>query len=358
MSPTWLGIDLGGTLIKWEHMSHTGAMIDAGRVPTPTRGHLQVTEALAEIVSRRTGPMRPDGVGIAVPGHLSLERDSITVLPNVAGDWPGFPVVTRLHERTGHRPVLLTDARAFAGAELAVGAARGASDVVFVTVGTGVGGAVAVDGAIVCSRRDSVGELGHTTAVVDGEPCGCGHHGCVEAYAGGGAILARAARRGLRVTPGPDALRELAASAATSAAAAGVLADAYEALAVGVSDACAYAGARLVVIGGGAADDLPGFLDRCRVRLEDRRGLLGVVEVRRGALGARAGAVGAAIAARTAASGRATAGGRATATGRAAADQRTTAGGQAAVGGRTAGGRAADGSAAHPGKRADLGRTA
>jgi glucokinase len=342
MSPTWLGIDLGGTLIKWEHLSHTGGTIDAGRVPTPTSGHLQVSEALAEIVARRTGPMRPDGVGLAVPGHLSPERDSITVLPNVAGDWPGFPLVARLHERTGHRPVLLNDARAFAAAELAVGAARGSSDVVFVTVGTGVGGAVAVDGAILRSRRDNVGELGHTTAVIDGDRCGCGHHGCVEAYAGGAAILARAARRGLQVTPGPNALRDLVASAARSAVAAGVLADAYEALAVGVSDACAYAGARLVVIGGGAANHLPGFLERCRIRLEDRRGLLGDVEVRRGTLGARAGAVGAAIAARTAAAERATAGGRATVDGRTAAKGRTT----------------AAGSAAPPGQRADLGRTA
>ncbi|HEX8487929.1 MAG TPA: ROK family protein [Propionibacteriaceae bacterium] len=304
---TWLGIDLGGTFVKWEHLSHTGGAIDAGRVPTPTGGHLEVSEALAQIILRRNRTVRPDGVGIAVPGHLSPGRDSITVLPNVAGDWPGFPLVPRLHERTGHRPVLLNDARAFAGAELAMGAARGSDDVVFVAVGTGIGGAVAVDGVIVRSRRDSVGELGHTTAVVDGDLCGCGHHGCVEAYAGGAAILARAATQGLRITAGPNALRELAAKATTSPVAAGVLADACEALAVAVSDACAYAGARLVVIGGGAADHLPELLERCRLRLESRRGLLGDVEVRRGALGARAGALGAAFAAREAAGGRAAA---------------------------------------------------
>lgn len=300
-TPTWLGIDLGGTSIKWELVTDAGDRVDAGRVPTPTSGHLAVTDALAEIViAVRAAALPPVGVGIAVPGHLSPQRDSITVLPNVAGDWLGFPLVARLRDRTGLAPTLLNDARAFACAEHAVGAAAGSADVVFVTIGTGVGGAVAIDGVVVRSRRDTVGELGHTTVVVDGERCGCGHRGCVEAYAGGAAVLRRAAQQGLTVVPGPDALRTLAASAETSEVAAGILTDAYEALAVGVSNACAYSGARLVVVGGGVADELPGYADRCRVRLQSRRDLIGDVQVRRGTLGVRAGAVGAALAARQA----------------------------------------------------------
>lgn len=302
---TWLGIDLGGTLIKWEHVADSGGTVDSGRVPTPRSGHLAVTEALAEIVNaRRAGSRPPAGVGIAVPGHLSPERDSITVLPNVAGDWRGFPVVAQLRERTGSTVTLLNDARAFAGAEHAIGAAREGTDVVFATVGTGIGGAVAIDGTLVRSRRDTVGELGHTTAVVDGEQCSCGHRGCVEAYAGGAAILARAVQQGLSITAGPGALRDLATTAATSSVAARILAEAYDALAVGVSNACAFIGARLVVLGGGVVEDLPGFVDRCRVRLEDRRDLLGDVELRRGSIGVRAGAVGAALAAREASRGR------------------------------------------------------
>lgn len=306
-APTWLGIDLGGTSIKWEQVTVSGEAVNAGRVPTPADGQLAVSDALAAIINDALASAAPPaGVGIAVPGHLSPQRDSITLLPNVAGDWLGFPLVARLRDRTGNTPTLLNDARAFAGAEHAVGGAAGSSDVVFVTIGTGIGGAIAIDGAVLRSRRDTLGELGHTTAVVDGERCGCGHRGCVEAYAGGAAVLRRAAQHGLIITPGPDALRQLASRAATSRQAAKILTEAYEALAVGVSSACAFSGARLVVIGGGVADELPGYLDRCQVRLESRRALLGEVEVRRATLGVRAGAVGAAFAAREAGPARST----------------------------------------------------
>lgn len=298
-SPTWLGIDLGGTSTKWQHVSDSGDLLASGQVPTPSTGHEAVTAAIAGLVNAvGSGADRPRAVGIAVPGHLSPQRDSITVLPNVAGDWVGYPVQSRLESLTGYSPALLNDARAFALAELELGAARSCTDVVFVTVGTGVGGAVAVDGRVVRSRRDSVGELGHTTAVIDGERCTCGHHGCVEAYAGGAQMLARARRQGLDLPAHASALVELGALQATSAVAARVLAQAYDALAVGVSNACAFAGAKVVVIGGGVAQELPGFLDRCRSRLAGRRALLGEVDVRAAALGVRAGALGAALSAR------------------------------------------------------------
>lgn len=293
--PTWLGIDLGGTSIKWEQISDSGGTVASGAVATPTSGHEGVTDAIAQIVIARGADRDPPlAVAIAVPGHLSADQDSAILLPNVPGDWLGFPVAARLSELSGIRPLLLNDARAFAVAELALGAAHAQSEVVFVTVGTGVGGAVAVDGRVIRSRGDRFGEVGHAVVVVDGELCTCGSRGCVEAYAGGAQILDRARRHGLPVGSGPGALRALS----THPSLAGILRDAYDALAVGISTACALTGARFVVIGGGVAEELPDFLGRTRTRLAERGRLLGDVEVVPGELGVRAGAVGAAIFAR------------------------------------------------------------
>nr|WP_240895796.1 ROK family protein [Kineococcus siccus] len=295
-----MGIDLGGTWIKWEHVADDGRSLAAGRVATPTGGHVEVTEAIAAVCAARAGEAgRPTGLGIAVPGHLTPERDGITLLPNVSGQWRGYPARAVLAERTGLEAVLLNDARAFAVAELG-GAApvHGVEEVVFVTIGTGIGGALAVRGEVVSSRRDSFGELGHTSVVVDGEECGCGGRGCVEAYAGGAALLARARARGVAVEPGAGALTSLALAARSEPAAAQVLTEAYDAFAVGVSNACALAGAGAVVVGGAVAEELPGYATRLRQRLSRRRRLLGDVEVLSAALGPRAGALGAALAAR------------------------------------------------------------
>ncbi|MHC5794700.1 ROK family protein [Lacisediminihabitans sp. FW035] len=298
-APDWLGIDLGGTFIKWELLGDDGASLGSGRTATPTTGHIAVTEAIIRIVNDYSaGESGLAGVGIAVPGHLSEERDSITLLPNVAGEWLGFSVRSYIAEHTGYEPTLLNDARAFARAELELGAAVGASDAVFATIGTGIGGAVAVNGQVVSSRRDSFGEIGHSTAVAGGETCACGGRGCVEAYAGGTSVLARAKRRGVTVDAGPDALISLAFAALSDPIAASVLEEAYDAFAVGVSSLCAVTGSHLVVVGGAVATELPGYLDRTRERLVERFGLLGTVEVRVGLLGSRAGALGAALARR------------------------------------------------------------
>ncbi|MET3805990.1 glucokinase [Nakamurella sp. UYEF19] len=304
MSGSWLGIDLGGTYIKWELLSDDGRSIASGKVRTPTTGHLAVTEAIAALCQERMAGGGPvEGVGIAVPGHLSPERDTITLLPNVSGEWSGFAVRAYLANRIDSTPVLLNDARAFAVAELELGAAHGRSDVLFATIGTGIGGAVVVGGKVVSSGRDNFGEVGHLTAVIDGERCGCGSAGCVEAYAGGAYVLARAQLRGVTVVDGPDALPLLAREAEHNPVAERVLEQAYDAFAVGISSVCAYTGARTVVVGGAVADELDGYRQRCRDRLADRRLLLGEVEVLASSLGSRAGALGAALAARSSHSG-------------------------------------------------------
>ncbi len=299
--PSWLGIDLGGTFIKYELVADDGVMIRSGKKVTPLTGQLDVVDAISGIVTELVAEgFSLAGVGIAVPGHLSPERDSITIFPNVPGDWRGFPLRSSIAKRSGLEVSLLNDARSFALAELELGAAAGASTAVFATIGTGIGGAVAVDGTVISSAPDSFGEIGHTTAVVDGDRCGCGSFGCVEAYAGGTNVLRRARERGVSIPAGADALTSLEKAARTDPLAAAVLEEAYDAFAVGMSSICAYTGAQLVIVGGAVAEELPRYLARTRMRLEHRQELLGPVEVRAASLGSRAGALGAALASRRA----------------------------------------------------------
>jgi glucokinase len=296
---TWLGVDLGGTNIKWECLTAAGESVASGQVATPTGGHIAVTDTIVDLIDAyRLEDDSLRGVGVAVPGHLGPSGDSIALLPNVPGDWLGFPIRSYVSERTGFAPVLLNDARAFAVAELGLGAGRGHDSGVFATIGTGVGGAIATGGAVVRSPRDSFGELGHTVAVPDGELCGCGSRGCVEAYAGGTFVISRAEKRGVPIVRGPEVHSALAREAERNLAAAAVLEEAYNAFAVGISNACALAGTGFVVVGGAVATALPGYVARCRSVLEARQDLLGRIEVRAGSLGNHAGALGAALAAR------------------------------------------------------------
>jgi glucokinase len=105
------------------------------------------------------------------------------MLPNLAGDWSGVPLGAHIAGALQRPAHLINDARAFGLAELRLGAGRGASTMIGLTLGTGVGGVVAVEGAVVQGHDGTAGELGHQVMEPDGRPCTCGGRGCLEAYA-------------------------------------------------------------------------------------------------------------------------------------------------------------------------------
>nr|WSY49460.1 ROK family protein [Streptomyces sp. NBC_00886] len=284
-----LGVDIGGTNIKWVLWTG-GEAADAGSLPTPRGGPDAVVAALGELAD----PDTVTALGVAVPGHLSRDRRSTTVIPNLAGDWDGYPMADRLQSSTGITAVLLNDARAFARAELALGAARGRSEAVFVTMGTGIGGAVAVNGEVVCGPGDTLGEIGHVTAVADGAPCGCGARGCLETLAGGRALAeAWSARTSADATAGVLPLVEAARSG--DAAAQQILDQAGHAMGTVLGSVLALLGQHTAVVGGGAAPAFA-FMRYAVVRaLLPRHGLIGKVELLSAGLGSQAGAIGAAL---------------------------------------------------------------
>ncbi len=182
-----LGLDLGGTNLKWtvvEHADDDWRILDRGLVPTLAGGPAAIVPQLAE-----TGRVALDSwpgvttAGIGVPGLYDPRTGATRFLVNIAGPWDGYPVAGPVAAVLGVPVVLINDARAFGLAELRLGAGRGASSMVGLTLGTGVGGVIAVDGKVHQGHDGTAGEIGHQTIDPDGPLCNCGNHGCLEAFA-------------------------------------------------------------------------------------------------------------------------------------------------------------------------------
>jgi len=189
-----LGLDLGGTNIKWAIVQRAGdewRTLQQGDEPTDLAGgEGSVVPQLAELAVRlRDEAATSDGaagsvtsVGVAVPGLYLPESGVVTFLTNVPGDWSATPVGAPVAAATGLPTALINDARAFGLAELRFGAGRDTDSFIGLTLGTGVGGVIAIGNRIVQGFRGQAGELGHQTIDPDGPWCGCGNRGCVEAY--------------------------------------------------------------------------------------------------------------------------------------------------------------------------------
>ena len=184
-----LGLDLGGTNIKL-------ALLDDGRLvdqrETPTRsedgGPAAVLQRIVDL-GRSVGPV--DSVGVALPG-LFDESGVVVLLPNLYGPWTGTQALEPLEQGFGMPVRMINDGHAFALAESTLGAGRGASNVMCLVCGTGIGGGLVLGGRLHLGPEQRAGEFGHHTIDERGPVCECGNHGCLELYAGARAIAAAA----------------------------------------------------------------------------------------------------------------------------------------------------------------------
>lgn len=269
-----LGIDLGGTAIKWVMLSSSGRIAAAGRLPTP-HGRDEVVATLARIM-RESGAQ---DTGIGLPGHVDRATGVVRFLPNLAGDWADYPLADTLFEATGRKPALLNDARAFCLAELRLGAARGETDAFFLTLGTGVGGGIVTGGCLLTGPDDRLGEIGHMTYDPSGPRCGCGGRGCLETFASAPAIMRNAGTDTIVGEPKAVAALELAGKAIGDT----------------VASLAAVIPCRALVVGGGVAGALPLLRPCIEAALAVRREFIGPIRVAGAELGEDAGAVGAAL---------------------------------------------------------------
>ena len=196
-----VGVDLGGTNIVVGAMSDDGTQ-QYGMHTEPTRpedgadgviGRMaRMVETTITTTMRETGASRDafQGVGIGAPGPLDRERGMVLLTPNLG--WHDVPLRDRMRDLTGLPATLDNDANCATYGEWWIGAARGARNVIGMTIGTGIGGGLIFDGRLYHGSSDVAGEIGHTTIDQTGRRCGCGNYGCLEAYASGTAIAERA----------------------------------------------------------------------------------------------------------------------------------------------------------------------
>lgn len=268
-----IGIDIGGTQLRAAVVDADGRVLDRRRRPTPASDADQLMASLEAIVGELPDHL-PVGVGIA---GLVTPAGRFRYGPNVGVRELDLGV--RLAAATGRSVAVANDASVAAYAEQQVGAGRGATDVVLITIGTGIGGGVVVGGELVIGSGGFGGEVGHVIIEADGRRCPCGNRGCVEAYASGTAIGSLARERLAREDT-PSSLRELAevtGPEVSAAAAAGdqlaqqVLTDAGRWLGIALASLVNTLDPSLVLLGGGAAEALaPWMLPAARSAMDER----------------------------------------------------------------------------------------
>jgi glucokinase len=196
-----VGIDLGGTNIAAGVMPTDGTREIAMRM-IPTRAEegaeavvSRIAALIEDVITQtrlETGAERSDflGVGIGSPGPLDRARGLVIVTPNLG--WRDFPLRDEVSVRVNLPATLDNDANCATLGEWWCGAAKGGRNVVGMTIGTGIGGGLILDGKLYHGASDAAGEIGHTTIDSTGRRCKCGNYGCLEAYTSGPAIADRA----------------------------------------------------------------------------------------------------------------------------------------------------------------------
>ena len=192
----YIGIDLGGTNIKAGLVDTESGEISAVQsTPTHSReGHDAVIANMARLVGQIAQdagilPAEIGGIGVGLPGSIDIDQGKTVFLTNLPGHWIDVPVRDKLAGLTGIPVALINDARAMTLGEWRFGAGQGV-DIACLTLGTGIGGGLVINGRLHLGPTGSAGELGHVSVDVNGPQCGCGNRGCIEAFASGPAISA------------------------------------------------------------------------------------------------------------------------------------------------------------------------
>jgi glucokinase len=189
-----VGVDLGGTLIRAAVATGPASHGPPVRHPTPPGAPPDaVLDAIAAAVREATAGATPGGMAIGIPGPLDPERGIVYAAPNLHG-FAHLQVQAPLEQRLGCPVAIHNDANLAGYAEWVAGAAKGVRHMVFITVSTGVGGGLVLNGELFAGAAGTAGEIGHMPIDPNGPPCGQGHPGCLEGTASGTAIAARAHR--------------------------------------------------------------------------------------------------------------------------------------------------------------------
>lgn len=336
MTLLFAGVDLGGTTIAVALADRDGRIL--AEADTATNSHEGPTAVVARIgrllndLAARVG-LRPQAIGVGVPGLVDVPRGVTKFLPNLPTQWRDVPVADQLREAVGCPAFLLNDVRTATLGELTFGHGRSTGcqpvnhctnttsgetknkdaqagspchgmTLAFFSIGTGIGGGIVVDGRLRLGPLGAAGELGHQTILPDGPRCGCGNRGCLETLASGPAIAAEGVRlMKMGLAPGLFNLvqgditqvtpREMMAGGDASTREA--IDRAARWLGIGVANVVTMLHPELIVLGGGVAELGDALLEPVRDELHRRVGMFPTdgVRVEKSLLGDKAGLMGA-----------------------------------------------------------------
>lgn len=178
----YIGIDLGGTKMAGAAADSEGSLLTRETVPTPKEGGGKVLEALKSLVTRLAKGMAVETIAIGIPGLVDLDTGSVVSAGNLK--WLQVPLVSILQKEFPKALIYIdNDVNVAAYGELRFGAAQNCRDFIYVTVGTGIGGGIFMDGRMLQGPRWVAGEVGHMVMQPEGLPCSCGGQGCLETLA-------------------------------------------------------------------------------------------------------------------------------------------------------------------------------
>jgi glucokinase len=316
-----VGVDLGGTKIMAAVVNvATGEVVGSDRKRTRAeRGAAFLVERLNDVVGgalakARVKPGNVAAIGIGAAGQVDRASGVLISAPNLANDTANLPLADEVRRRFGVPVVIGNDVEVAAIGELRFGAGRDGASFLCVFVGTGIGGGLVLDGQLYRGATGTAGEIGHIVVAAGGRHCGCGHRGCLEAYASRTAItrtllgeLQRGRPSVLRdlldgAEPGADGAALRSGMIAQAVAAGddltiGVLDEAAEYLGIGLASAVNLVNPRRLILGGGLIEAVDWFFEA--VSRKARQGALpvpgGQIEIVRAGLGDNSGVVGAAM---------------------------------------------------------------
>jgi len=311
MSKRYVGVDLGGTNLKLGLVSAGGELLLRHSAATEAdRGPDHVLARIADAVralcdAAPIGLADVSAVGLGAPGPVDWKAGVVVFAPNLSG-WRDVPARDRLHQNLDRPVVLENDANAAAYGEFRCGAGRDVRNLVLLTLGTGIGGGIVLDGRLFRGPNDTGAELGHMVIRHGGRQCGCGNRGCLEAYASATAVVAR---MGERIESGdPSALAErpdftcrdvFEAAQKGDALAKRIVQETADYLASGITSILHVLNPEMVVLTGGMMGAGDKFLNEVRRRVRETafERASSACEICWSTLGGDAGILGAALAA-------------------------------------------------------------
>ena len=269
-----IGVDLGGTNLRTALVNQNGEVAD--KVKEPTRasdGHAKVVRKLIEnILAQQDSALRNGfkvaAVGVGAPGVIHARTGVVIKSPNFP-DWNNLPLKKELESALALPVSIENDANAAALGEQWRGAGRGITSMILLTLGTGVGGGIVLDGRIWPGADGMAGEIGHMTILPDGRRCGCGNTGCLEMYASSRGIVMTYQERSSRSTAITS--EEIYRAARDGDALSGdVMKDMGRLLGIGIANLINIFNPEMIVIGGGVKDAWPLFIESTRAEIRKR----------------------------------------------------------------------------------------